>query len=79
MVFEEEGSKHFFHCLTEGSGEVGEYKIHDSWFVEAKEGFECCLPPILLFDVDVVVSPVYVEFCEEGFPLEMVQDVANER
>ena len=79
MVFEEEGPEHFLHCLTEGGGGVCEAKIHDGWFIESERGLKCCLPPIFLLDADIVVSPVYIKFGEEGFSLEVVQDVANER
>ena len=67
MVFDEKGSEYLFHHLAEGGGGVCEPKVH-----EAKRGFECCLPPVFLFDVDVIVPPPYVEFGEVGLSLEVI-------
>ena len=73
-----EGAEHLPHGLAESGGGVGEAKVHNCGFIQAKRGFESGFPPVLLFDADVIKPPVDVELCEEGFSLWVVEDVTNE-
>jgi hypothetical protein len=62
----------------EGGWGVGEAEEHDSWFEEAFVSDECHLPLVLFLDVDVVVSPSYVEFREQGSILSSGYEFWNE-
>jgi len=56
---------HVHHHL-EGGGGIGQPKEHDCWFEESFWGKERRFPFVSLFDTDIVVSPTYIEFSEEG-------------
>ena len=56
---------------------IGQSKVHNSWFVESEWCFECGLPPVFLFNLNVVVTPVDVELGEKCFALQVVQNVAD--
>ena len=59
------------HCLK-GAWGVYESKEHDVWFVEAQIDFEGSLPLVSFLNMDVVVSPVNIQFSEEGGILEPI-------
>ena len=44
---------------------VGQPKEHHCWFEESLVGYECHFPPILLFDKDLIISPLNVKACKE--------------
>ncbi|SRR5258707_11987019 len=56
---------HVHHHLEGGRG-IGQPKEHDHRFEESFWGKECHFPFVSLFDTDIVVSPTYIEFSEEG-------------
>ena len=66
--------KHSVHRSLEGGRRVGQSEEHDPWFEQSRWGFEGGLPFVAFFDLDVVVSPPYIEFGEEGLSLELFQD-----
>ena len=54
------------HEGLKGGGGITESKEHDSWFKESHGGDESGLPLIFLSDANVVISPMNVEFGEQG-------------
>ncbi len=69
---------HVHHHLK-GSGRVGQPKEHHGWF---KESFGCeegCFPFIPLLDVNIVVSPIYIELGKKGASSQVVNSLGNER
>jgi len=62
------------HGSLEGGGGVSQSKEHYPWFKQPFWGFERGLPFIAFLDLDIIVSPSYVEFGEEGSSLELFQD-----
>jgi len=69
---------HVHHHLK-GSGGIGQSEEHDRWFEEALWGEECRFPFISLFDTNIIVSPTYVKFGEEGAAGETINSLGNER
>src|SRR5713226_2270273 len=69
---------HVHHHL-EGSGGVSQPKEHHCWFEESFGGKERCLPFVAFFNADVVVSPSYVKFGEEGAAGEAVDGLRYKR
>src|SRR5258708_4116129 len=68
---------HIHHHL-EGSGGVGQPEEHDRRFEEAFWGKERRFPFVSLFDADIVVSPMYIKFGEEGAAGKAVNGLGNE-
>src|SRR5260370_32569861 len=71
-------TKDHVHHHLKGSGGIGQSEEHNRRFEEPFRGEECCLPLVSLFDVDVVVSPPYIEFSKEGATSESVDGLRNE-
>ena|SRR5258708_3146069 len=67
---------HVHHHL-EGSGGIGQPEEYDRWFEEAFWGEECHFPFVSLLNVNVVVSPTYIEFGEEGAASEAVNGLGD--
>jgi hypothetical protein len=65
-----------YHCLK-GCRGVGESKEHDYWFEEPFTHFEGCFPFVSLFDLDIVVAPLYVKFQEQLVSHKIVDKVIN--
>ncbi len=68
-VFVGEALEHTIHCTGEGCGRVGEAEEHYTGLEQAKRCFKGGSPLILFPDANVIVSPAYVEFGEDYFPL----------
>src|SRR5216684_6474648 len=68
---------HVHHHL-EGGWRVGESEEHDCWLEESLRGEECRFPFISFLNADIVISPLYVEFSEEGATSEAVNRLGNE-
>ena len=58
--------KDVVHESLEGGGGVTEPKEHDSGFKESHGGDESGFPLIFFLDANVVISPMNVEFGEQG-------------
>src|SRR5713226_1691668 len=69
---------HVHHHL-ESSGGVSQSEEHDRRFKESFRSKKRCFPFVAFFDADVVVSPSYVEFGEEGATGEAVYGLRYER
>ncbi len=69
---------HVHHHL-EGSGGVRQPEEHDHRFEESLGGKKRCLPFIAFLDMDVIVSPSYVELGEKGAAGEAVNGLRYER
>ena len=54
----------FYETLEGGRG-VGETKEHDCRFKEAFVGDKGSFPLVSILDMDIVVSPSYIEFGED--------------
>ena len=67
------------HEGLKGRWSIAEAKEHDRRFIETKGGDERCFPLILLFDVNVVVTPTDVEFGEQGGLLHVINQFRDER
>jgi hypothetical protein len=74
VVSEEMAHKH----LECGRG-VAKTKKHDGCLEEAKGGNECCLPMVLRSNQHIVVSPVYVHFGKNAWPVKSVDEVRDEQ
>ena len=55
-------AKNVIHHHLEGGWGVSKANEHDCWFVEAVASFEGSFVFVTLLDVDVVISPVDVQF-----------------
>ena len=71
-------AEHFGHSLVEGCKGVRQSKEHNSRLEEAQRCFKSCLPLIFFPYVYVLITPSYVEFCEEFFPLQVFEDGVDE-
>jgi hypothetical protein len=65
------------HCL-EGCWRVCKAKEHNRWLKESLAGFKGGLLFIPFFDVDVVVTPLYVELGEQAVSCQIIDEVINE-
>ena len=61
------------HGSLKERGCIGESEIHDTGHVGALRRFERRLVLIFFRNSDVIVSPPYVKFGEESFPVESFQ------
>ncbi len=77
-VFVGEASEHTIHCAGEGCRGVGEAEEHYMGLEQAKRCFKGSSPLVLFPDANVIVSPAYVEFGEDCFPLQLFQYSADE-
>ena len=64
-MFINKGLEDMIHHGLECSRGVGESKEHHCWFKDAKWCLECCFPLVSLFDLNIVIAPVNVEFSED--------------
>ena len=39
---------------------------------------ECCLLLVSIFDTNIIITPLDIEFCEHFYPLEFVDKIGNE-
>ena len=58
-------SKQVVHEALKGGRRVGEVKEHDSCFKEALVGDKGSFPFVLIFDMDIIVSPLHIKFGED--------------
>jgi len=58
--------KHHIDHGLEGCWGVGQTEEHYLGLEESLGCEECCLPFVLFLDADVVVSPLYIEFCKQS-------------
>ena len=66
------------HESLEGGGSIAESKEHDSGFKKSHGRDKSSFPLILLLDSNVVVSPMNVEFSEQGRFLHIVDEFWDE-
>ena len=66
------------HECLEGGGCVGEAKEHDRRFVKSKRGNEGRFPLILFSQLNIIISPPYIEFGEKGGILHVVDEFRDE-
>ena len=66
------------HELLEGGGGVGKTKEHYSWFKKSFVGDKGDFPLVSILDLDIVISPVNIEFGEDFRSLEFVDKVRDE-
>ncbi len=66
--------EHAVHGSLEGGRGVGQPEEHYLRFEQSFGCLERGLPFVPFLDSDVVVSPLYVKFGEEGLSLELFQD-----
>jgi len=62
----------------EGGWRVGESEEHNCWLEESLRSEECRFPFVSFLNVDIVISPLYVKFSEEGATSEAVNSLGNE-
>ena len=67
------------HHTLEGGRGIGKAKEHDPRLEHASIGFESSLPFVAFLDMDVIVSPSYVELGEKGAAGEAVNGLRYER
>ena len=70
--------KDMVHESLEGGGSVAEPKEHDGGFKESHGGNESGFPLIFLSDVNVVISPMNVEFGEQGGFFHVVDEFGDQ-
>ena len=58
-------------------GGVGHAKEHDSRFIESPVGNEGSFPLVTIFDLDIVISPLYVKLGEDLGIFEFVDEVGD--
>ena len=54
------------HECLEGQWSIAKTKKHDCGFIEAEGSNERSLPLILFANANVVITPLYIEFGDEG-------------
>jgi len=62
----DEVSEDGVHHSLEGGWRVGEPEEHHCRFEEPFICYERCLPPVLWFDKDLIISPFDIEPSEQG-------------
>ena len=71
-LFRDHVCKDMIHKCLEGQWSIAETKEHDCGFIEAKWSNERSLPLILFANVNVVITPSYIKFGEEGGILHVI-------
>ena len=71
-------SEDVVHEGLKGRWYITEFKEHYSWFVESEGGDEGSFPLVFLMNMDVVVTPSNVKFCEEGGIFHVVNKFRDE-
>ena len=54
------------HEFLEHQRSIAEAEKHDCGFIEAEESNECSLPLIFIVNANIIISPLDIEFGEEG-------------
>ena len=72
-------SEQVIHESLEYCGGVAEAKEHDSGLKKSFVGDEGYLPLVTIFDLDVVVSPMNIEFSKVTSIFQLVHKVGDER
>jgi hypothetical protein len=67
-VLQFEGLEDAIHYSLEGRGSIALTKQHNHGLEEPERRFECGFPLVSISDVDIVVPPSDIKFCEETFP-----------
>ena len=67
--------KRIRHEPLKSGGGIGHAKEHDSGFIESVVGNEGSFPLVTLFDMEIVVSPLYIKLCKDLGILEFVDEV----
>jgi len=75
--FSDHISEGVVHESLEGGGRVGEAKEHDGGLKEAFMGDEGSFPLVSVFDADVVVAPLNIEFGEDFGISEFIDEVGD--
>ena len=73
-----ERSKHLGHGAAKGGGGVAESKVHDFGLVRPEWSLEGSFPTVFFCDSNVFVSPPYVKFSEDNFPLQVGEDSTDQ-
>jgi hypothetical protein len=73
-TFRDHVGENAVHERLEGGRTVAKPKEHYSWFEKTERRDECALPLIFFLDSNVVVSPPYVKFGEQGRILHVVNE-----
>ena len=68
----DEVSEDVVHYRLERHRRVCQSKEHDCWLEQSSVRSECRFPFVSLFDSYIVVSPSYVELCEDLRPFEVI-------
>jgi hypothetical protein len=71
-------SENGVHHGLEGCGGVGKSEEHDSQLVQALVSGECSFPAVLFFNLHCVISPPYVDDCEECASSQLVDLLGNQ-
>ena len=66
------------HAGLEGGGSIAEPKEHESGFKESHGGDESGLPLIFFSDANVVISPMNVEFGEQGGFFHVINELGDQ-
>ena len=78
-MFHDHVSENMIHEGLKSAGGIAESEEHDGWFKKSKRGDEHSLPLIFLMNMDVVVTPVNVEFSEVGGILHVINKFRDKR
>jgi hypothetical protein len=70
--------KNAVHERLEGGRAIAESEEHYCGFEETKRCDECTLPLVFFLDSDVIISPPYIEFGEQGGILHIIDEFGNE-
>jgi hypothetical protein len=77
-LFSDHVGKNTVHECLEGGRTIAESEEHYRGFEETKRCAECTLPLVFFLDSDVVISPPYIKFGEQGGILHIIDEVRNE-
>ena len=66
------------HESLKSRGGIGHAEEHDSGFVESSVGNEGGLPLVIIFNLDVVISPSYIKLGEDFGVFEFVDEVRDQ-
>ena len=58
---------------------IAKPKEHHCWFKKSQEGDKGGFPLVFFTNVDLVIAPPDVEFCEEGGILHVIDEFRNEQ
>jgi hypothetical protein len=66
------------HECLEGGRAITKSKEHYGGFKKAKRCDECTLPLVVVLDSNIVVSPSYIKFGEQGGVFHVIDEFWNE-